>query len=321
MRRSVERIKSTGNIFWAQSDRPWILDSAAVRVSMIGFDDGSETKRSLDGKSGSNINSDLTFTTDVNKANPLVENKDLVNKGMMKGGPFDIDSKTAAMMLNAPLNPNGRSNSDVVKPRLGAQDIVKQNSNSWVIDFGVGTPKDVAALYELPFEYVVKHVKPVKEKNRRLTRASSWWLFGETNPKLRNAIKNLERCIVTPETSKYRVFVWMSTSVIPDYGVHVIARHDDYFLGVLHSKIHEVWSLRVGSRLTDRPKYNSSRIFDTFPFPWAPGKEPKADARVKAISQAAKELVEQRDRWLNAEGLNEAEKKKRTLTNFSKSQI
>ena len=33
-------------------------------------------------------------------------------------------------------------------------------------------------------------------------------------------------------------------------------------------------------------------------------------------SQAAKELVEQRDRWLNAEGLSDAEKKKRTLTNL-----
>jgi hypothetical protein len=37
---------------------------------------------------------------------------------------------------------------------------------------------------------------------------------------------------------------------------------------------------------------------------------------VKAIAQAAKELVEQRDRWLNAEGLSEAEKKRRTLTNL-----
>jgi hypothetical protein len=29
---------------------------------------------------------------------------------------------------------------------------------------------------------------------------------------------------------------------------------------------------------------------------------------VQAIAQAAKELVEQRDRWLNAEGLSEADK-------------
>jgi hypothetical protein len=34
------------------------------------------------------------------------------------------------------------------------------------------------------------------------------------------------------------------------------------------------------------------------------------------IAQTAKELVEQRDRWLNTEGLSDADKKKRTLTNL-----
>ena len=58
------------------------------------------------------------------------------------------------------------------------------------------------------------------------------------------------------------------------------------------------------------------RTFETFPFPWAPGVEPKDDPRIGAIAQAAKELVEQRDRWLNAEGLSDADKKKRTLTNL-----
>lgn len=33
-RKALERIKETGNIFWAQSDREWVLDGAAVRVSM-----------------------------------------------------------------------------------------------------------------------------------------------------------------------------------------------------------------------------------------------------------------------------------------------
>lgn len=39
--------------------------------------------------------------------------------------------------------------------------------------------------------------------------------------------------------------------------------------------------------------------FETFP--WTPDKEPEADPRVQAIAQAAKELTEQRDRWLNAD--------------------
>ena len=52
------------------------------------------------------------------------------------------------------------------------------------------------------------------------------------------------------------------------------------------------------------------------PIPWPSGKEPKNDSRVEAISQAARELVEKRDSWLNPEGAPEKEQKKRTLTNL-----
>ena len=45
----LDRIAESGAIFWAQSDREWTLDGAAVHVSMIGFDNGSETRRELDG--------------------------------------------------------------------------------------------------------------------------------------------------------------------------------------------------------------------------------------------------------------------------------
>ncbi len=46
----LERIKETGDIFWAQSDRDWILDGATVHVSMIGFDNGKENDKCLDGE-------------------------------------------------------------------------------------------------------------------------------------------------------------------------------------------------------------------------------------------------------------------------------
>ena len=48
IRKVLERIKETGDIFWAQSDRDWILDGATVHVSMIGFDDGRENRLFLD---------------------------------------------------------------------------------------------------------------------------------------------------------------------------------------------------------------------------------------------------------------------------------
>ena len=63
-------------------------------------------------------------------------------------------------------------------------------------------------------------------------------------------------------------------------------------------------------------RYTPTTTFETFPFPWPPGKEPKRESRVKAIAQAARELVQQRDAGLNPSGASEAELKKRTLTNL-----
>ncbi len=82
----LERIKNSGDIFTAWSDRPWTLDGAAVRVSIVGFDDGSEKTRTLDGKSVIQIHADLTAEANVATATSLKENAELCFLGIMKGG-------------------------------------------------------------------------------------------------------------------------------------------------------------------------------------------------------------------------------------------
>lgn len=314
----LEKIKRVGDIFMAWSDREWILDGAAVRVSMVGFDNGTEKDKYLDGKKISNINPDLSASANVTSAKSLEENLGICYLGMMKAGPFDIDGDIALKMLKDTGNPNGKPNSDVVKRRLGGQDVTGNSRDIWIIDFGVDMPLEEAAKYDLPFKHVLDNVKPLRDTNRRERMKQKWWIHGEARPGLRKAIKGLKRCIVTPEVAKHRLFVWMDTAFVPDHKLHVFARDDDYFFGILHSRIHEVWTIATCSWMGvgNDPSYSSSRVFETFPFPFPPGQEPKKDPRVQAISQAAKELVEQRDRWLNAEGLSEAEKKKRTLTNL-----
>ena len=85
----------------------------------------------------------------------------------------------------------------------------------------------------------------------------------------------------------------LSHPTIPDAKVTVFAKADDYFFGVLHSRLHAIWSDKKGARhgVGNDLTYNISDCFGTFPFPWPPGKEPKNDPRVQAISRAAKELV------------------------------
>ncbi|RJP49102.1 MAG: class I SAM-dependent DNA methyltransferase [Anaerolineaceae bacterium] len=322
----LDRINSSGNIFWAESDRAWILDGAVVHVSMIGFDNGKETNLLLDGKKVDSINSDLSSTADTTLAQTLVENAKISFIGTQKSGPFDLTNAQAQEMLSSKGNPNTRSNRDIVKPWINAIDITQKTRNMWVIDFGPNMSLEEASKYELPFEYVKKHVKPIRDVVRRAAHKKKWWLFGDTRPGMRLAVAPLSRYIVTPMVSKHRVFVWQEKTVIPENLLVVIARDDDYFFGVLHSKLHELWSRLKGTQLREAEsgtRYTPTSTFETFPFPWAPGKEPKNDPRVKAIGQAAQELVEQRDRWLNAVGADgrpplhdEGDKKKRTLTNL-----
>jgi type II restriction/modification system DNA methylase subunit YeeA len=301
----LDRIKESGDIFMAYSNRPWILDGASVRVSIVCFDDGTEKQKFLDEKLVENINADLSSFADITSANVLSENENIAFPGTKKYGAFDIQPEIAQKMLADKSNPNGKSNSDVVKPWVNGSDLVGTRRGMWIIDFGVKTPMEEAAKYQEPFEYVRKVIKPERDKERIASTRNNWWLFERQRPEMRQAIKNLTRFIATPVVSKYRIFVWLNQPTIPDAKATIFARDDDYFFGVLHSRVHEVWSLFNGSRHGDggemggRPTYNLTTCFETFPFPWAPGAEPKNDPLVQAIATVAKELVEQRDRWLN----------------------
>ncbi|MBN8658104.1 MAG: class I SAM-dependent DNA methyltransferase [Anaerolineae bacterium] len=328
-RKVLERIKETGDIFWAQSDRDWVLDGAAVRVSMVGFDNGKIREKNLDNVSVNEINADLTSTTNVTKSKQLDENIGICFMGPSAKGPFDIDEELAKTMLGTTGNPNGKPNSDVVKRVASAIDLVQEQRNKWTIDFALMNEEEAAG-YEMPFEYVKKHVYPVRSQNRRAAYAQKWWQYAEARPGLRKALKNKSRFIATPGVSKHRIFVWIEKNILCNQGTLVIARDDDYFFGVLHSKLHEVWALKQGTSLEDRPRYTPTTTFETFPFPYVPGSEPK-NQKVAAIASAAKELVEQRDRWLQTSEVSLEDSKslkpskktsevsstvKRTLTNL-----
>ena len=126
----LERIKQSGDIFWAVSDRDWVLDGAAVNVSMVGFDDGAETTRALDGRRVVKINPDLTSTVDPTSASRLSENGRICFMGPSAKAPFDLDATLAQAMLAAPLNVNGRPNSDVVRLVASAIDLGQRSATN-----------------------------------------------------------------------------------------------------------------------------------------------------------------------------------------------
>ena len=266
----LDRIAESGAIFWAESDRKWTLDGAAVQVSMVGFDDGSETARELDGLQVSEIYTNLrSGETDVTKARRLKENLDISFMGDTKGGPFDISEALAKQLLAHP-NPDRRPNSDVVRPWINGLDITRRPRHMWIIDFPPGMSLEEAALYEAPFEYVKQNVKPNRIGSKRKIYAENWWLHMEPRPGMRAALSGLSRFIVTPRVSKYRLLVWGSDDTLPDSATIAFARDDDYSFGVLHSRMHELWARSLGTQLREFEsgfRYTPTSTFETFPFP------------------------------------------------------
>lgn len=312
----LDRIKQTGDIFMAWDDQPWILDGASVHISIVGFDDGTQAEKTLNGTFVPTITSALRSGVDFSVARPLRENSGVCYVGVQLSGPFIIPGDIARTMLAEPENPNGRPNSDVVKPMINGLDIARRPRDQWVIDFGVNRSEQDAALYEAPFEFVKANVKPMRSKSRSQQRDPRWWLFLWPRSEMRAAISNLERYLVTPTVSKHRIFSWVPAGTIANHAVVVFARNDDYFFGVMHSRAHEIWSLRMGTSLEDRPRYTPSTCFESFPFPWKRQVERPNDDCVMAIALAAKQLNALREAWLNPPDGSPETLKNRTLTNL-----
>lgn len=295
----LRRIKASGDLFFAISDRDWILDGANVHVSMIGFDNGEQTTRVLDGQRVPAINADLTGALDLTVARRLPAARGVSFMADTKGGGFDLKAETAVGWLTVP-NPHGLPNSDVVRPWMNGLDITRRARGMWIVDFPPGTARLAASKYERPFEYVRAHVYEGRRGHRNPLLVERWWQHERPRPDMRRALAPLKRYLATPEVAKHRPFLWLTPEVLPDHQLIVFATDDDYVFGVLHSHAHAVWALRKGSRLETRPRYTPTSVFETFPFPDA------TDADRNAVALAARELEATRACWLNpAEWLTE----------------
>ena len=308
------RIFSEAAIYDAWSDEPWVVDGAAVRVSLVCFSgtgDAYRPKTRIDGQPADEIHSDLTARhggagIDLTGAKRIPANIGVAFEGNSKGGAFDVPGDLAREWLRLPANPNGRPNSDILKPWVMGMDLARRPSGKWVVDFGYSMDEAEAALYESPFAHITAHVKPARQKNRERVRREFWFRHGRPRPKMWKALDGLSHFILTPRDAKHRLFVWCDARVCPGSGTIAIARDDDTTFGILYSRFHEAWSLRLGTALGkgNDPRYTPTTTFSTFPFPVGlspdiPAADYAAHPHAIAIAEAARRLVKLRDRWLN----------------------
>jgi hypothetical protein len=126
----------------------------------------------------------------------------------------------------------------------------------------------------------------------------------EPRPAMRRAFSGLNRFLATPRLAKHRLFVWLPTATLPDSQLIVFARDDDYFFGVLHSSVHEVWARGLGTQLREVEsgfRYTPTTTFETFPMP-----QPSPET-AEVVVAAARELNELREGWLNPPGADTAQ--------------
>ena len=324
----LKQIKKSGDIFFAVSDREWVLNGANVHISMIGFDDGSETGRQLNGITVSQIHSNLSAQAgDTTLAQRLPSMADISFMGDTKGGSFDVDDATAQSWLLAP-NPDGKPNSDVLVPWANGLTVTRRMPPTWIIDFGL-QDEAAAKSYKAPYAHVQRHVLPERKKNKREAYAKFWWRHVEARPAMLAALASLPRFLATVAVSKHRLFAWLERPLLPDHQLFAYANAQDWFFGIMHSRFHEAWTRSQGTQVREREsgfRYTPTSCFETFPFPFLPKEplplgtsspeseamaahhyyaamEPPApygDASFRdAIAAAAKELNELRERWLN----------------------
>jgi hypothetical protein len=262
---------------------------------MVAFDGGEEPSRMLDGVPVTRVNANLTAAeADLTQARPLSANAGLAFMGVTPAGPFDVTAAQAERWLAIP-NPHGRPNSDLVRPYLNGADLNQRSRGRWTID-AAGLSLEQVRLYAAPYGYLEQKVLPVRAENNRQAYRDTWWCYAEARPAMRATFAGKARYLATCRVAKHRLFIWVTPPTLPDSAVIAFARDDDFFFGVLQSRVHEVWSLALGSQLREKEsgfRYTPTTCFETFPFP-----EPTAEQR-RAIAEAGRELHALREGWLN----------------------
>lgn len=272
------------SLLFAIPDHPWVdsADGAAVRISMTvatGADEqgvvnlvvkesnsqADEIAVELAGRDGT-VHPDLTIGVDVGSSTPLKGNANVSCRGVqLIGAGFIVTPEQAAALGLGRLPGLERH----IRHYRNGKDLTQIARDVMVIDLFGLTAEEVRTRFPEVYQWVSERVKPERDQNNRASYRDNWWVFGEPRANFRPALAGLSRYIATVETAKHRFFVFLDESILPDNMLVNIAINDAYALGVLSSRIHVTWALAQGGTLEDRPRYNKTRCFETFPFPTA----------------------------------------------------
>jgi hypothetical protein len=297
------------SLLFAIPDHPWVdsADGAAVRIAMTvataGKADGilstvirEETTGDgaafieLQSKAGL-LNSNLTVGVDVGKAVALKANVGVSSRGHELGSSGFILTQEEAVKLGYGSSTDLQK---IIRPYLNGRDLTNKPRGVLVIDPHGWNKDELLSKFPTVYQWLHDRVLPDRSQNRDKRLRKYWWLHRRSREDWRTMSKQLPRFIATVETAKHRVFQFLDASILPDNRLVCFALEDAYSLGVLSSKIHVGWTLATGGVLEDRPVYNKTICFETFPFPDANTEQKES------IAAIAERLDAHRKRQLEA---------------------
>jgi hypothetical protein len=125
-----------------------------------------------------------------------------------------------------------------------------------------------------------------------------WWLLSWARGEMIECVTKLSRYISCSRVAKRPIFEFVSSAIRPNDACMVFPFADDYSFGVLQSGIHWAWFVAKCSTLTERFRYTSDTVFDTFPWPQTP-----SASEVKRVARAGRELRRLRQLHMTRAGL------------------
>lgn len=321
-RRVIEGYLDAGDIslLLAIPDHPWTKasrDAAAVRIAMTVAGRGEAEGRLVEivreaaldtdkpvlveaGTTGT-INPSLSIGSNTDDVVPLAANQGLAYRGVQLIGSGFIVTPSEAEHLGLGKLEGLDAH---IRPYLNGRDLLQYSRGMMVIDFLGLSEKEVRTRFPDAYQHLLDRVwdfevkdpktgkitRDGRKHNRRESYKKNWWIHGEPRKEMRPALSGLARYLATVETSKHRIFQFLSADILPDNMLIAIGSDDAFHLGVLSSRTHCEWTLKAGGWLGigNDNRYNKSKVFDPFPFPDA------TPAQRATIADLAEELDQTR---------------------------
>ena len=283
-----------GGVIYRATRRLRWPGSAAVAVSVVHLqrEPARPLQAVLDGAPVARISAFLSHRGGDEGPAPLPENAGAAFIGSyVLGMGFTFDDGAAAATPLAEMRrliARDPRNGERILPYLGGKELNSSPTHAhhrYVIDFGQRTEEEARAWPDL-LAIVEAKVRPQRARlgdnadGRRRKRC--WWQWGRYTPALFEAMRGLDRVLVTARVSEHLSFARVPARQVFSEQLVVFALPGAGAFAVLQSRVHEAWARAFASSLEDRLRYTPSDCFEPFPFPagW------REDRRIEAIGKA-----------------------------------